>query len=120
MFLKLNNDGFVIKGRLCTYGNKHREWIYKEDTKFPTLSTEGLILPFVIDFMEGQEVETAEIQGALLKTDYYKGYIHIRMEGERVNILYYIDPYYYKDFVYIDSAVENKCTKNTKRLYTAP
>ena len=77
----------MIKVRLCIYGNKHRYWLSKEDTTFPTVYTEGLILSFMIDVMEVQEVETAEIQGTLLKTDHYKGYIHIRMEGDRVTIM---------------------------------
>ena len=39
MFLKLNNDGVVIKGRGCTDERKQRNWISKEDTSLPTVST---------------------------------------------------------------------------------
>ena len=38
----------------------------------PTVSTEGLMIACMIDAMEGREVETADILGAFLKTDYDK------------------------------------------------
>ena len=41
----------------------------------------------MIGVMEGRDVETSEITGALLQTDYGKGDIHINMEGEVVNLL---------------------------------
>ena len=59
----------------------------KEDTKSPTMSTEGIMLSCMIDVTEGQDVATDDIQGFFLKTDYYKGDIHIKMEWARVNIL---------------------------------
>ena len=70
MFLKLNNDGVMIKGRVCTYGIKHRDWLYKEDTTFTTVYTEGLMMSCMIDVMEGQDVATADIQGSFLQNDY--------------------------------------------------
>ena len=45
------------------------------------MSTEGLVLLYMIDAMEGQDVATAYIPGAFLQTDYYKGDIHIKLEG---------------------------------------
>ena len=45
------------------------------------------MLSCMIDTMEDQDVATYEIPGAFLKTDYNKGYIHIKMEGEMVNII---------------------------------
>ena len=55
----------------------------------------------MIDVREGGDVETDGIPGAFLQTDYGKGDIHINMEGEMVNPIKDIDPYYYKDFIYI-------------------
>ena len=81
MFLKINNDGVVIKLKVCTYGRKHRDWLSKYDTKFPIVSTEGLMLSCIIDVMEGRDIATADTQGAFLQTDYGKGYIYINMEG---------------------------------------
>ena len=58
----------------------------------PTVSTEGLMLSCMIDAMEGREVATADIPGAFLHTDYDKGYIHIKLEGDMVTLLEEIDP----------------------------
>ena len=70
MFLKLKSDEVKIKGGGCTDGRKHQDWISKEDTSSPTVSTEGLVLLFMIDAMEGREVATADIPGAFLQTEY--------------------------------------------------
>ena len=87
MFLKLKNYEVTIKGRRCAYGRNKSNWISKEDTSSPTVSTEGLVLSCMIDAMEGQGVATADIAGAFLQTDYEKGYIPINTEGAMVNIL---------------------------------
>ena len=55
------------------------------------------MLQCTIDAMEGQEVATAEIPVAFLQTDYDKGYIHIKLEGDMITLLEDIDPEYYKD-----------------------
>ena len=52
----------------------------------------------MIDAMEVRKVATANIPGAFLKTDYDKGDIHIKLEGDMVTLLEDIDPEYYKDF----------------------
>ena len=79
MFLNLKIDEVTIKGRVCTYGRKQRDWLSKEDTSSPTMSNEGIMLSCIIDTMEVQEVATSNIQGAFLKTNYGKGYIHINL-----------------------------------------
>ena len=87
MFLKLKSDEVKIKGRGCADGRKHREWISKEDTTSPTVSTGGLMLSCMIDEMEGREVATSDIPGAFLQTDYEKGDIYIKLEGAMVTLL---------------------------------
>ena len=87
MFLKLKSDEVTIKRRGCAHGRKHWDWLSKEDTSSPTVSTEGHMLSCMIDAMEGQEVATADIPGAFLRTDYEKGYIHIKLEGAMVTLL---------------------------------
>ena len=72
MFLKLKSDEVTIKGRGCADGGEQRDWISKEDTSSPTVSTEGLMLLCMIDAMEGREVATADIPGTFLQTDYDK------------------------------------------------
>ena len=79
MFLKLKSDDVTIKGRGCADSMKQRDWLSKEDMLSPTVSTEGFMLSCMIDAMEGREVATADTPGAFLKTDYDKGYIHIKL-----------------------------------------
>ena len=50
------------------------------------MSTEGLMLSYMIDATEVRDVATADIPGAFLQTDYYKGDIHIKMEGAIVTL----------------------------------
>ena len=47
-----------------------------------TLYTEGLILSFIIDAMEGWDVATADIPGVSPKTDYGKGDIYQDVRGD--------------------------------------
>ena len=102
MFLKLKINEVTIKEREFADGRKQRDWISKEDTSSPTVSTAGLMISCMIDAMEGREVETADIPGAFLQTDYDRGDIHIKLEMAMVTLLEEIDPKYYKDFIYTD------------------
>ena len=101
MFLKLKIDEVRIKGRGCADGRKQRDWLSKEDTPSPTMSTEGPILSCMIDTMEGRYVATADIPGAFLQTKYDKGDIHIKLEGDMVNLIEDIYLWYYKYFIYM-------------------
>ena len=92
MFLDLKSDEVTIKGRGCADWRKQRDWLSKEDTSLPTVSTKGIMLLCMIDAMEGQEVATADIPGAFLQTYYYKGDIYIKLEGSMVTLLEDIDP----------------------------
>ena len=94
MFLNLKINEVTIKGRGCADGRKHRYWLSKEDKLSPTVYTEGLMLSFMIDAMEGRQVATVDNPGAFLQTDYDKGYIHIKLEGAMVTLLEEIDPEY--------------------------
>ena len=66
------------------------------------MSTEGLVLPFMIDTMKGREVATTDIPGAFLQTDYDKGDIHIKLEVAMVTLIEDLAPVYYKDFIFTD------------------
>ena len=72
MFLDLKSDEVTIKGRGCAEGSKQRYWISKEYTSPPTMSTECLMIAFMVDTMEVREVATSDIPGAFLKTNYNK------------------------------------------------
>ena len=64
------------------------------------MSTEGLIIPCMIDAMEVWGEETADIPGAFLQTDYNKEDIYIKMEGVMVTLLEDINPAYKKKHLY--------------------
>ena len=87
MFLKLKSDEVTIKGRRCTDGRKQRYWLSKEDMSSPTVFTEGLMILYMLDAMEGREVATADIPGVFLQTYYDKGDIHIKLEGDMITLL---------------------------------
>ena len=101
MFLKLKNKEVTIKVRGCADGRNQENWLSKQDTSPPTVSTEGFMLPFIIDEMKDRDVATDDIPISFLQDDYDKGDIHIKMEGAVVTLLEEIDPAYYKDFIYI-------------------
>ena len=107
IFLELKIDEVKTKVRRCADGRKYWDWLSKEDTFLPTVSTEGLVLSCMIDAMEGREVATSDIPGTFLHTDYGEGYIHIKLEGFMFTLLQYIDPEYYKSFIYTDKRGRN-------------
>ena len=92
MLLKTNNDEVTVKGRRCTDRRNQRNCLSKEDTASPIFYNEGLVLSIMVDSMEGRYIATADIPGAFLQNDYDKGDIHIKIEGEMVNLLEEIDP----------------------------
>ena len=102
MFMKLKIDEVTIKGRGCADRRKHQDWLSKEDTSSPTVYTEGLMISCMIDTVEGREAATADIPGAFLHTNYYKGDIYIKLEGDMVTLIEDIDPEYYKYFIFTD------------------
>ena len=87
MFLKLKINEVKIKERGCADGRKQQDWLSKEDTSSPTVSTEVLMISCMIDKMEDREVATADIPVAFLQTNYDKGDIHIKLEGDMVTLL---------------------------------
>ena len=66
MFIKLKNAEVEIKWRGRPDGRNQRNWLSKEDTSSPTLSTEGLIISCMIDTMEVRGVATSDIPGVFL------------------------------------------------------
>ena len=80
--------------------------------------TEGLMILYMIDAMEGREVATADIPGTFLQTDYCKEDIHIKLERDMYTLLEDIKPEYYKGFIYTDKR-GRKCmyTEDNKSIY---
>ena len=66
---------------------KQQNRLSKEDTSYPTVSNEVLVLSCMIYSMEGRYVATTNIPGSFIQTYYDKGDTHIKMEGVMVTIL---------------------------------
>ena len=69
----------------------------------------------MVEAMEGREVSTTNIKGALPYTNYDKGDIHINLEGEMVILLKEINPNYYKYFIYKDKRGRNYTYEEAKK-----
>ena len=69
MFLKLKNGEVTIKGRVCVDGRNKWTWIPKEEIPSPTVPTEFLMMPCMIDAIEGCDAATDEIPGEFQQID---------------------------------------------------
>ena len=65
MFLKENKNG-DIKGITVAGGNKQRDFISKEDSRSPTVSTEAVLLSCIIDAEEERDVAVINIPNAFI------------------------------------------------------
>ena len=72
----------------------------------------------MIEAIEVHYVATSDTPGDFLQNDYYKGDIHINMEGAMVPLIEEIKPAYHKEFIYINIC-EKSYTKNPRRIYKA-
>ena len=59
--LELKDYEVTVKGRGCAYGRNYRNWLSKEDSSLPTVSTEFLMISFIIDAIEARDVVTSDI-----------------------------------------------------------
>ena len=103
IFLKEKRYG-SIKGRAVAGGNKHRDYISKEDSSSPTVATEAVLLSCIIDAEEERGVAVIDILNAFIQTrvedEKYMAFIKIR--GLLVDILVEIAPYVYRSLVTTD------------------
>ena len=68
MFLEKKRTGDVkAKGRAD--GRLQREWISKEESSSPTVSTYALFISCAMDVMEGRKIVTCNIPGAFLQAN---------------------------------------------------
>ena len=98
MFLKEKRNG-TIKGRGCADGRKQRLYKTKAETSSPTVSIESLILSCLIDALEKRDVATCDIPGAFMQADVDEE-IHIKFDGELVDLLISVDSSYAQYVVY--------------------
>ena len=97
MFLKQKRCG-KIKGRGCADGRKQREYLSKEETSSPTVSTEAVFLSCVIDADEGRDVAIVDVPGAFLHAD-MNDTVHMKINGDMAQMLVDIAPDIYGDMI---------------------
>jgi hypothetical protein len=114
MCLKQKRCG-KIKGQGCADGRKQRLYKTKEESSSPTVSIEALFLTCMIDTMEDQDVVTCDKPGAFMHADIDE-LIHIKLEGELVDLLIRLDPTY-KEFISVEFGKHVIYTKLNKALY---
>ena len=100
MFLKRKRCG-KIKGHGCADSRSQRNYMNKQDTASPTVSTEALLLSCVIDAIERRQVATCDIPGAFMqskmKTETGKR-VTIKLEGLMAQLLLKIYPNDYEEY----------------------
>ena len=81
IFLTEKRDG-LIKARTCANGSKQREWMTKEDTASPTVSTPAVMLTCVMDAEEQREVAVVDIPNAFVQTDNEGEVVIMKIKGK--------------------------------------
>ena len=88
MFVVKKRDG-KTKARVVAGGNMQRDYLMKEDSSSPTVSTEAVILTSIIDAHERRDVAVIDIPHAFIQTrvDNPKDRVIIRLRGVVVDWL---------------------------------
>ena len=98
MFLKEKRSG-EVKGRGCADGRKQRVYKTKEETHSPTVSNEAMFISAIFDAKERRDVAIVDIPGAFMQADIDEE-IHIRLDGEQVDLIVRMDPSYAQFITY--------------------
>ena len=107
MFLKRKRSN-VVKARGCANGQPQQEFISKEESSSPTVSTYALFTLCAMDAMEGRQVVTCDIPGAFLQANWPKDNdCYLKFEGLMVDMICEIEPAY-KKFVLINKKTGKK------------
>lgn len=99
----------TIKGRTVANGKDQRDYINREESTSPTVSTEALFLSIAIDAMEKRDVATADVEGDFLKAD-MTDVVIMFYEGDMVDHMVAANPERYEKYVCITP-------NGKKRLY---
>ena len=105
-----------IKGRGCADGQKQREFITKEESSAPTISTEALFLTFIIDALEKRDVATTDIPGAFMQADMDEIF-NMKVEGKMAQLMTKIDPKKYEKYTVTEKGKPVIYARLLKALY---
>ena len=101
IFLK-RKQSRKMKGTGYADGHPQQEYITKEESSSPTVSLNVLMGSCVMNALDNKKVITVDIPGTFLQgnlqQDEHPGYIIF--EGIMVEIIYEIDPTYYKNIIW--------------------
>ena len=110
VFLKRKRTGDV-KARCCVNGRPQREYISKEESSLPTVSTYKLFISCAMHAIEIRKVVTCNIPGAFLQADWLEDNdCYLKFEGLMVKMIGEINPSN-------DKYVLTNKTTGKKRLY---
>ena len=87
-----------MKGSTCADGSKQRPYITKEKSSLPTVSSEALVVPLVIDDNEGKDVVTADVVGAYLNDD-MDYFFTMKIEVTMIDFMFKVDSGKYSSYV---------------------
>ncbi len=96
IFLIEKRDG-TIKSRHCANGSTQREYMMKEETSSPTVSTNVLFLTATIEAEENRDVFSLDIPNAFIQTEMTTTdgtRVIMKIRGVLVDILCEMDPIY--------------------------
>jgi hypothetical protein len=68
IFITEKRDG-TVKARQCADGRKQRDWLQREMSSSPTVSTESTLLTAMIEAEEERHVITGDVPNAFIQTD---------------------------------------------------
>ena len=115
MFLKQKRSG-MIKGRGCADGRKQREFITKEESSVPTISTEALFLTCIIDALEKRDVAKIDIPGVFMQADMDEN-VNMKIERKMANLTTKIDPKKYEKYTVMGKGKQVIYVRLLKALY---
>jgi hypothetical protein len=115
MFLKEKHSG-TVKGRGCADGRPQRDYLTKEDTSAPTVSTEALFLTSAVDAHEGCKVISVDVPGAFMQCNINE-LIHVKLEGVMAKMMVRIDPDKYGPYLTEENGVPVLYMRLLKALY---
>jgi hypothetical protein len=104
MFLKQKWDG-MIKGRTMAGGDTQQDCISKEYARSPTVITEAVLLPCIINAKEERDVVVVDIPNAFVQTrvENDKDMAFIKIRGILVDIMVEISPDVYNSYISKDN-----------------
>jgi hypothetical protein len=121
VFLTEKRDN-TVKGRLVYNGRPTREWLSREDSASPTVSSESIMLTAIVDAKEERDNMTADVPNAFIQTtmpDPKEGEDRIIMKitGVLVDLLVETAPEVYGPYVVFENGKKVLYVQVLKALY---